>query len=88
MTAIWGPGLDAELAYRAEQVRGARRGAGHGRHGRHGRRGGGDGGSATAAPRTTHRSADGRTPAGPGLARVVHRRRWALTGSGAWPAAR
>lgn len=72
MNGIWGPALDAEVAYRAEQLHAASRpGRAQGR---------GTGGAGRADGRSGVRVR--------GVARVRPDRGWHLPGSGAWHAAR
>lgn len=72
-TELWGPALDAEIAYRRERVAaGLRAGrAGRGTGGVHGTR------ATTRAAAVRHCAAAG-----------VPRRRWWLLGSGTWHVAR
>lgn len=74
-TTMWGPALDAELAYRRERVHDA---LGHGRTAARGRR---RARTDAAAARTDAAAARAGASRAPG-------RRWVLPGSGAWHAAR
>ena len=84
MSITWGPALDAEVAYRVEQIRAAAAPRAR-RPGRHPGRGTVRPAARAAAPvdAPAARSADnGSAPAD------SSERPWALSGSGAWPAAR
>jgi len=73
MTELWGPALDAELAFRREQLVQAAHPGGTATRARHDRHG------PAAADRRTVR---------PGQSRGAAVRGWLLRGSGAWHVAR
>ncbi|QCB94650.1 hypothetical protein [Cellulomonas shaoxiangyii] len=81
-TTMWGPALDAEIAYRRERVQDALASA----RAPHGDRE--DDAPRTTAAQGTGRHASGRHASGGHGSGRGPGRRWVLPGSGAWHAAR
>ncbi len=84
---LWGPGAEAELAYRRERLE-ELRGAGAGRAAHRAVRSGRPGGSGVVGGRAARHRRRGLASARAVAVRPAGAARgWALPGSGAWPAA-